>query len=88
MTNLEAATAVVDILADMGRIEPLDAAAAQAVLSLAAAVDAQPQNAPLWRQYRDALTDLLKVDDDADDGLAAALAALRSTTPVGDTSAP
>lgn len=88
MSNAAAAEATIAHLDEMGRFEAVDAALREAVLSLARAVDQQPQNAPLWRQYRDALADLLRVDDDIDDGLAEALAALRSSTPVGDPQAP
>ena len=48
----------------MGRIEAVDAAAVQALRSMAAALDADPSNAALWRQYREALRELTAVDDD------------------------
>lgn len=47
----------------LSRIRKTDAAAVQALRSMAAALDAEPGNAALWRQYREALKELL-----ADDG--------------------
>jgi hypothetical protein len=47
----------------IGRIEKVDAAAVQALRSMAAALDAEPGNAALWRQYREALREI-KADDD------------------------
>jgi len=79
-TNLEAFEVTLAELADLGRIESLDAAQVQLVRSLAAAVDSDPLASGLWRQYREALADLLRADDDADQELQAALEALRSTT--------
>ena len=56
----------------LGRIEKVDAAAVQALRSMASALDGDPSNAALWRQYREALRELT-ADDTAD--LAAAAAA-------------
>jgi len=56
----------------LGRIEKVDAAAVQALRSMSAALDTDPANAALWRQYREALRELT-ADDTA--GLAAAAAA-------------
>jgi hypothetical protein len=47
-----------------GRIEKIHAAAVQALKSMAVALDADPGNAALWRQYREALRELT-ADDDA-----------------------
>jgi hypothetical protein len=47
----------------LGRIEKIDAAAVQALRSMAAALDAEPGNAALWRQYREALRELTADDD-------------------------
>lgn len=77
-TNVTALNATLSELYRLGRVETLDAAQVQLVRSLAAAVDADPGAAGLWRQYREALFDLLRADDDADDELAEALEALRS----------
>jgi len=58
----------------LGRIEKIDAAAVQALRSMAFALDEDPSNAALWRQYREALRELTA---DGDDGSAdAALASL------------
>ena len=46
-----------------GRIEKIDAAAVQALKSMAAALDGDPANAALWRQYREALRELTADDD-------------------------
>lgn len=79
-TNTTALNATLAELHRLGRIETLDAAQVQLVRSLAAAVDDDPASAGLWRQYREALADLLRADDDADQELAEALEALRSST--------
>lgn len=51
----------------MGRLEVVDAARLQMVRSIARAVDRDPQNASLWRQYREALKELVRRDDDEND---------------------
>jgi predicted GNAT superfamily acetyltransferase len=68
----------------LGRIEKVDAAAVQAVRSMARALDADPQNAALWRQYREALRELTA--DDSDDSADVALAELFAE--VGDAPPP
>jgi hypothetical protein len=77
-SNAAAFAATLSELVKLGHIEPLDAAQVQLVRSLAAAVDDDPGSSGLWRQYREALADLLRADDDADQELAEALEALRS----------
>jgi len=56
---------------------------------LAAAVDAAPENAALWREYRAAVTVLMEAgaDGDADDDTKAFLLAIRTPvrSKVGDT---
>jgi hypothetical protein len=47
----------------LGRLEKIDAAAVQALRSMAFALDADPWNAALWRQYREALRELTADDD-------------------------
>ena len=59
----------------MGRLEPLDAAAVQALRSMAGALDGDPGNAALWRQYREAVRELT-CDDGADGSFEEAVAAL------------
>ena len=59
----------------LGRVERIDAAAVQSLRSMARALDAEPQNAALWRQYREALRELT-ADDDAAGSFDEAVAAL------------
>jgi len=59
----------------LGRIEKIDAAAVQALRSMAYALDADPSAAALWRQYREALRELT-ADDDAAGSFGEAVAAL------------
>jgi len=77
-TQLTAARATVRELRRLGRLEPVDDAVVTVVLGLAAAVDASPDNAALWRQYREAVADLRGVGSDGDpDAVQALLDALR-----------
>ncbi len=68
----------------VGRLEQVDAAAVQALRSMAFALDADPSNAALWRQYREALRELTADDDHGttDDALAGLFAEM------GDPQAP
>lgn len=86
--NVAAIEKTIGALEAAGRIEPVDAARVQLLRSLAKAVDDDPLNGSLWRQYHAALDDLMKADDDADDALAAAVAAIRGSTQVGDQTSP
>lgn len=86
--NVAAAEATLAALADCGRLEAVDAAAVEVVRSLAAVVDADPSDAALWRQYRDALAALTEGDDVADSRLEEALAQIRGAASVGDSQAP
>ncbi|MGH2711383.1 MAG: hypothetical protein ACRDH9_09300 [Actinomycetota bacterium] len=67
--------------------EAIDAARVQMLRSLAAAVDTDPTNAQLWKQYREALADLLREDSSVDGDLHAALEAIRGAAQMGDTQA-
>lgn len=58
-------------LREMGRLEKVDAASLQALRSIARALDDNPQNAALWRQYREALREL--TTDDSSDSVDEAL---------------
>lgn len=78
--NVEAMRRTLVQLELLGRFEEVDAARKQSLMSLAAAVDARPNNAPLWREYRETLNEVLRADEDADDELAAALAKIGSAT--------
>jgi hypothetical protein len=67
----------------LGRVEKIDAAAVQALRSMAGALDADPSNAALWRQYREALRELAADDGDstADDALAGLFAEVGDPPP-------
>ncbi len=67
----------------LGRIEAIDAARVQMARSMATALDADPSNAALWRQYREALRELTANDDDgsADAALAELFAEVGDTPP-------
>lgn len=58
MKNTTAARRTIASLRDTGRLELADEALVQLVLSLAAAVDNNPDSAPLWREYRAAVQTL------------------------------
>jgi hypothetical protein len=49
-------------LKELGRLENVDAARVQMLRSIARALDADPGNAALWRQYREALEELTADD--------------------------
>lgn len=84
MTNAEALEKTLTCLAATRKVEDVDAAAAQALRSMAAALDADPTKAALWREYLDALSEVRRADDDADAGLADALKEIGSASPMGD----
>jgi len=70
----------------LGRFEDVDAARRQALLSMAQALDENPFNSQMWREYRESLNEVLRADDDADDELASAFAeAFGSGPALGDT---
>lgn len=71
--NARAAEATLAELDRMGRLEKVDTARVQAVRSMAAALDVNPFNSQMWREYREAL-ERLTADDD-DDGAAEELLA-------------
>jgi hypothetical protein len=67
-TNAEAVEATIEQLHHAGRLEKIDSATVEIARLLAAAVDASPENANLWRQYREAVLELRHVGvNDADD---------------------
>lgn len=75
------------VLFDTGKIEgEVDAARVAAVRSLAVAVDIDPGDAALWREYRQALAELF-ADDDSDGKIGKLLESLRSGPEVGDQAA-
>lgn len=63
--NVEALCETLDELERIGRLEKVDAAKVQAVKSMAQALDDNPFNANMWREYGAALERLVD-DDDAD----------------------
>lgn len=78
--NRKAAERFLVELRKQGRLEPVDVARIQTIRGLADALDADPQNAQMWKQYREATEALLRQDDDVNDALEKALADLRSAT--------
>jgi ribosomal protein S18 acetylase RimI-like enzyme len=48
----------------MRRLEKVDAARVQMARSMARALDGDPGNAALWRQYREVVKELVSDDDD------------------------
>jgi hypothetical protein len=78
LATANALASTLDVLAGLGRIDPIDAARVALVKGLAAAVDCDPLNASLWKQYREALADLLETE--ATDGTDSLYAALRDTS--------
>lgn len=60
--NSLSADKTIAALESAGRIEEIDSALIQMVRSLAAAVDSDPQNAPLWGRYQVALELLRELD--------------------------
>jgi uncharacterized protein YjiS (DUF1127 family) len=69
----------------LGRVEKIDAAVVQALRSMAFALDADPSNAALWRQYREGVRELTADDsgDSVDDALADLFAEPRDQAPPG-----
>lgn len=67
-TNHNAVTTTVKALNDAGRLAPEHQALVTLCLKLAKSVDSYPDNASLWREYRAAVTELVRVGaDDAGD---------------------
>jgi hypothetical protein len=50
----------------MGRVENVDAARVQALKSMAAALDQNPFNSQMWREYREAIEGLAGNDGGSD----------------------
>ena len=81
--NLRAVEETIAALSQAGRLEPVDAALVQMLRSMAAALDANPFNSQMWKEYREAIEGLRA--DDGDDGDVQALLD-RLSAPVRDTS--
>ena len=73
MGQFEAAQEAVEAVRKLGVLEPEDGAILQMVVGLAAAVEADPGNASLWREYRGALNDLRKIAGDGGDSFGEAM---------------
>lgn len=85
--NSAAVARTVEALRTAGRLQDEHAATVQMVESLALAVDTDPGNASLWREFRAGLDSLLKVGEvnDADaDEISLIISALRGTAEVDD----
>ena len=84
--NRSAVEDMVDALRATGRLEAIDSARVTAAQALADAVDTEPTNASLWREYRAALETLRQANDGGTDEFAALLESLSAE--VGDTPKP
>ncbi len=80
--NRAAAEATIAVLRDAGHLNPVDSARIATLQALADAVDADPDNASLWREYRAAEASLREVHDETDEELPGLIAGL--STPVGN----
>jgi hypothetical protein len=81
--NRTAAETTIRALEELGRIEEIDAARVSLVRTLADAVDTDPTNASLWREYRAAEQALREQHDTTGDEFAQLLAELSAE--MGDT---
>lgn len=85
MSNREAVSETISALNVEGRLTSADAAIVQMVEGLADAVDADPGNASLWREFRAALETLrtlnVEVENDQDE-ISFIIAALRGSASV------
>lgn len=68
-TNVAAIEVTLAELVRMGRLEDVDAARVQALRSIAAALDENPFNSQMWREYREAIEGLTADDGDRDDSI-------------------
>jgi hypothetical protein len=82
-SNRTAVETTIAALNREGRLGDVDAARVALIRSLADAVDADPSNASLWREYRSAEEALREADDTTADEFSQLLAALSSE--MGDT---
>ena len=80
--NRTAVETTVEALRATGRLEAVDEARVIAACALADAVDADPTNASLWREYRAAVETLRLATDGGTDEFAALMAGLSAE--VGD----
>lgn len=73
-SNVKALEETLSSLRDTRRLERVDEALVQGLRSMAGALDLDPSNAALWRQYRETLKELTA--DDSDGSVAGEIAAL------------
>lgn len=73
-SNVKALEETLSSLRDTRRLERVDEALVQGLRSMAGALDLDPSNAALWRQYRETLKELTA--DDVDGSVAEGIAAL------------
>lgn len=78
--NRAAAEATIGALKEAGHLQPVDSARIATLQALADAVDADPDNASLWREYRATEASLREVHDETDPDLPDLVAGL--STPV------
>ena len=76
--NRSAVELMLGALRDAGKLESVDAARATAAQALADAVDSDPTNASLWREYRASLEMLRLLSDGSVDEFAKLLESLSS----------
>jgi hypothetical protein len=87
--NRKAVDATIKAMRKDGRLKAADAATVQMVESLADAVDIDPANASLWREFRASLDSLMRLGlEEKNDGdeIALIIAALRGPAEVSDSS--
>ena len=83
--NLRAIKVTISELERLGRLERIDEAWRRSLMTLADTIDRNPTSANLWREYRETLSEVLRADDEADDELASAIAAINGAGTMGDT---
>ena len=80
--NRRAAERFLTELRRLGRLETIDVARVQTIRGIADSLDDDSSNAALWKVYREAVDDFMRQDDNANDALSKALAAINSAAPV------
>lgn len=76
--NAQAIAVTLAELKRMGRLEKIDAARVQALRSIAVALDENPFNSQMWREYREAIEGLA-ADDSGDESVADLIGELSSS---------
>jgi hypothetical protein len=83
-SNRVAIQILIDTLWSMGRLEKIDSARIEICRLLADAVDANPENANLWRQYRESEEVLRSVGSKDVEDFNAVIASIWSDSPLRD----